>query len=734
MPSKKIIFIIFFILISSTFPQQRFILKPNGQLSKLSTQKILKDKSSEVKQPAGFTDTISYRSFGGNFNTDFKFAGQDVIMQWFQAPANFIIKKIGFNCSSIEEFNMLEIKIYKLNLTKDEIISADTERWGYFISKGNGFNDINPFLEEASEPKTWIPFNNREYFCGDLLWELDQIPFSVHNDGNEKTYDWYTTGWMGYEPKLKTGDIFGIFLRNIYWFLDTMKIGVYSSKDAGYNGFKFYANGKKSSPGHPDTTTWGWWSEPYTFDIALAIDITGCEPPDVNHFTRLPSTLSTEPREVTVKVFWGCSDTIKTVYLIYSINDNNKWIEIPMTMDSEYTWKAKLPGQPPNTKVTYWIKGLFDNGNFARSVFWTYLIFAPTPNVNTLLVFDNPGSFFSDYFISKKYFGNDDFVNFTPRQFDHDIWCYGPLTTELVNYYDNILEIVPSTSGYYNDSVIVPWLKVNSNHNYFLAGQEWLGARYGFQDSTFSEGSFEYDILGITHSFNDVSYADNSGQKIPSRVFPQQGLLLGGPLYSLFNSQPTDSMICDPERISNYENWIDGYEILPDVQADMKVETRGIEGKSKVEIVPCASHRILTAGNRIAFLSYDPLSISSSPVKYWYGFSETAPQVQALKWFGIITNVQENTGTIPDQFSLSQNYPNPFNPTTSIKFRNTKLGFVSLKVYDILGRKVETLVNEAKQAGVYEVEFNASNLPSGIYFCQLKAGDFIQTKKMILLR
>jgi hypothetical protein len=92
---------------------------------------------------------------------------------------------------------------------------------------------------------------------------------------------------------------------------------------------------------------------------------------------------------------------------------------------------------------------------------------------------------------------------------------------------------------------------------------------------------------------------------------------------------------------------------------------------------------------------------------------------------------------------LYQNYPNPFNPTTNIGFRISDFGFVSLKVYDVLGNEIATLVDEYKPAGSYEVEFSPESPKgagsikhpaSGIYFYQLTAGDFIQTKKMILLR
>jgi hypothetical protein len=94
----------------------------------------------------------------------------------------------------------------------------------------------------------------------------------------------------------------------------------------------------------------------------------------------------------------------------------------------------------------------------------------------------------------------------------------------------------------------------------------------------------------------------------------------------------------------------------------------------------------------------------------------------------------ENANQLPLQFRLYQNYPNPFNPTTKIKYEISKTGLVTLKVYDVLGREVATLVNEEKPSGIYEVEFDGSNLSSGVYFYRMRAGDFIDTKKFVLIK
>ncbi len=87
-----------------------------------------------------------------------------------------------------------------------------------------------------------------------------------------------------------------------------------------------------------------------------------------------------------------------------------------------------------------------------------------------------------------------------------------------------------------------------------------------------------------------------------------------------------------------------------------------------------------------------------------------------------------------NEFELQQNFPNPFNPSTTIKYSIPTSNFVTIKVYDVLGNEVAALVNEEKPAGTYEVNFNASQLSSGIYFYKLQAGSFVETKKMILLR
>lgn len=110
-----------------------------------------------------------------------------------------------------------------------------------------------------------------------------------------------------------------------------------------------------------------------------------------------------------------------------------------------------------------------------------------------------------------------------------------------------------------------------------------------------------------------------------------------------------------------------------------------------------------------------------------------------LKWYGgtlpdIPVSVEDNKNNIPLEFRLEQNFPNPFNPSTTIEYSIPKQSHVSIKVYDLLGREITTILNEAKPAGNYSVNFDGSGLSSGVYFYKLTAGGFNQTKKLILAK
>ncbi len=125
----------------------------------------------------------------------------------------------------------------------------------------------------------------------------------------------------------------------------------------------------------------------------------------------------------------------------------------------------------------------------------------------------------------------------------------------------------------------------------------------------------------------------------------------------------------------------------------------------------------------------------------WPGSPDTTtvfPQKMEVDYVRVYQNEKitstKNENLLPKDFNLGQNYPNPFNPTTTISYKLPQQSFVSLKVYDILGREIAVLVNEEKSLGYYTVNFNASEFANGIYFYRLVAGGFVETKRMVLLK
>lgn len=116
----------------------------------------------------------------------------------------------------------------------------------------------------------------------------------------------------------------------------------------------------------------------------------------------------------------------------------------------------------------------------------------------------------------------------------------------------------------------------------------------------------------------------------------------------------------------------------------------------------------------------------------------TFPDTMAVDYVRVyqsVTGIQENKGSeTPTKFLLEQNYPNPFNPVTTINYSIPHKSFVSLSIYDLLGREVSSMVNQEQSPGNYSVKYDGSNLSSGIYFCKIRAGNYTDTKKIVLMK
>jgi hypothetical protein len=145
---------------------------------------------------------------------------------------------------------------------------------------------------------------------------------------------------------------------------------------------------------------------------------------------------------------------------------------------------------------------------------------------------------------------------------------------------------------------------------------------------------------------------------------------------------------------------------------------------------------VLVKDEEIEILIGYEVNRDSTPIGGITAVKNVSDVVQAFydSNFGYPIVTVEDEQHIVSNFKLEQNYPNPFNPSTTIKYQIPELGFVTLKIFDVLGKEIETLVNEEKQTGTYEITWNAESLPTGVYFYRLQAEDFVETNKMVLMK
>ena len=735
---------------NEVMPVSKFVKSKSGQLQ----NNKLKSKTYHYRtRPDGtvtLLDTLYINPPGTlppSGNSNFGFFGQDRMTMWFVAPADLYLEQVGWDFISINQPPpQLEVKIVNVTKPTSELEYMNDDWWGWYEALGNGNHDATAFYDDPDRTGPWTPSPQApdpDETFGTDIWSDGGVgqPFTPDNDTvNIDTYQFVDLSALGY-PDLPGGTVFAVALKNLDPNLGAgQRVGILgpavgTGGTYQYSLQKYYADANTNAGQCPTLDCYGQWSRDIALSYAAVVEIYGNTAPDINSFTQIPSDVVLGPFDVDANITDANPGDpgnagVASAYLRWSEN-GGAMDSVMMTNTSGDIWSAQIPAQSPNTAVVYSISAFDVTDLYSKSASSNFQVYEPS-GATTLVVFNGFPSLTG--FPQDAYFGPS-------VSFDHDTWNYGALTAALLDNYTNVIEIWNEASGAYNNDIVRAWLEAAPNRNYYLAGQEWLGANNGYTDSAYAAGTFEYDILGIDSSFNDISYDGTEGQDIPSLVMPQAGTMFGQPLVDLFNSipGPPDSMMYFPTYVTGNDNWQDAFHAVSLINVDMMVETRGIGGVPAVRTLPTMVHNTLTAGNKVVFAAYDPIALttgtdSSFAYYYWVGGDTSNSVYQALKWFGIPTGVSETGNPLPTEFSISQNYPNPFNPSTTITYTIPEASRVTLKVYDILGEEVATLVNEDKGVGNYQVNFDASKLASGMYIYTITAGNYTATKKMMLLK
>lgn len=240
-------------------------------------------------------------------------------------------------------------------------------------------------------------------------------------------------------------------------------------------------------------------------------------------------------------------------------------------------------------------------------------------------------------------------------------------------------------------------------------------------------GSRLYVAAGYSGSFRKDFYIGQIGSVAESITWDSGPQV---PMRGTGNSRPGGHAV-------NGRFYVVAGETIPDPAAQDSIYVWNI-GTSQWMSNPMSGRGANSASNYWGVISS---SIINNKVKIWIPGGFWPSTVQTTKMFVItdsigciITNNDPISSSTPNSFKLGQNYPNPFNPTTRINYSVPVSGLVNLQIFDITGRLIQTLVNEVKNPGSYIVEFNASTLSSGTYFYRLEGHNFVETKKMLLIK
>lgn len=523
--------------------------------------------------------------------------------------------------------------------------------------------------------------------------------------------------------------------------------GTFSAVDANGNQITMYDASRYFTLGHGGTLPWGpdsVWQQQYP-NVGAKIDtlrgmittVSGSENPrgyriapiyrgDIVFGIVLPSL--TEHRrnpivvhpDSTVRIAVRARQQtggfpLSSVELLYSIN-NGPFISVPMAFQSGDTAVAQIPQQPENTFVHYFIKATDNQGNFV------HLASSAFGAVGS----DTSRGFFFYNVLNRPLTIRD--IQQTPYANGRSPYIGATVSVSGVVTADTAhIGIAPLNTGGTNAWYMQDGTQLWSG--LWIVGPDTLMHSLRNGDSITVTGTVaeQFDVTRIQNISTFTRHTIGRPQPLP--LVKQTGDF--GPTIGNGHpgAEPYEAMLVQFNNVtvsSIDPVFSDPTEFeVDDGSGPILVRRDGRHNYSNVPADTVIGRTIIKLGDRISFLR---------GVMY-FSFNRYKITPRANADFGTITSIDiDHRPEIPASYTLTQNFPNPFNPVTTVEYALPVAGAVTLKVYNLLGQEVRTLVNDVQTAGTYTVRFDASDHPSGVYFYRLTAGGMSQVRKMMLLK
>ncbi len=471
----------------------------------------------------------------------------------------------------------------------------------------------------------------------------------------------------------------------------------------------------------------GWYILPYAFDWRCAVEIAGDMRPEILEITQLKTTLSTDPQEINVRLnaYQHCSWTsYDSVILRYSIN-SGYYSGVQMAADSDDTlsYIALIPGYEATTDISYLAEAYHSSGLIISSPPISYRIFKPAEK--TLFVYDDNS--LAPQVADSLYFKSTGDLKLPA----HDIWqaADGPVFGQLIDHYQTVVHVMGGGPINQPDSIDViykTWLE-NANaiapRNLFISGQNY-GYIYNFKDTTFAPGTF----LGI-QTLGLQDYPGAKGYKKPWRV----SAVADNVLTSSYQDFEGDSvkLFYNPYQILGFGAWQDNIVKVSSAVTDFTNPDNN-DAPVGIHYEGANWKTVFWTVDWLALTFYDPVDTAGKEHRGLTGIGNLL--VNVLNWFDPLVTIRGDKTSLLKAFALDAIIPNPFNPTTVVKYQLPEQSLVEITAYNLLGQEVKRLVKEQKPAGTYSVNWDAGNLPSGIYLIRMTAGSFNKVQKCVLLK
>ncbi|MFA5833703.1 MAG: T9SS type A sorting domain-containing protein [Bacteroidota bacterium] len=689
---------------------------------------------------AGLIDTLKYYPNDAALTTNFGWTHQDVAFQWYTPAAGGRVKEfwwLNYQARGNAKKGTVRAWIVDPKLATRPT-SALTKFLGYYKDPNDGDGLVTPYK----------PTTGNQWFYGNggadsATWRFDPLGTEVSTwvpGGQNFTLD--SNKWQGFKLEdfgdsmfVKLGQMFGFTLSNDTKLSDIPTGGTdermeilswANANSAPYHSFKWYEGGR-SNPGVDN----GWHMRgDYEWGMYTVIEYTTDRAPKVvvpTYSTTLKTTARTISATITDDNPGGGASGVSSAFLKYKKGSLASYDSVAMTASGS-TYSASIPASSVGDTIYWYISTKDVNSNYTILSPRNYKIFRKTQD--RIFILNNAAFSMSSPTSGANYYYNN-------KSTAYDRWSAPNDGTgemaELLALYSNAMVAdagFPARNVY---PLISTWLDggtASAKRNFFFSSQDYgCYVQAACADTTFASTSFENKYLGV----EKLGPQDQGSTSKPVKVLPQVDSVTN---YLIkYNTDSSTTLWTNP----TFELGFAGYPDFMTPTATAKALFKTADGANVYGV------KNLGATFNTAFFAFDVATLQFR--------SDTSkapgddPKYQWISDIGAVSNsffqsvssVKPVGDVMPGEFTLGQNYPNPFNPSTVIEYNVPVRSNVEISIFNILGQKVASIINDVHEAGTHRATWNGKDsfgkpVASGIYFYQMNAGSFEQVKKMMLMK